>query len=402
MYNAYDQPIEISQTESGNQSTSDVLKKKMYYPTDLVSDPICQQMVGLNILSPVIKEETFRNSVQLSGTNTVLRTENNMILPSSAQIWENGVYVTKQWYDKYDFRGNLLESHGIDGVHNCTVYGYNQTLPVANIANANYATVVSNTDTSALNNMATSDADMKIKLDQIRNGLPSAMVATSIYKPLVGVTSVTGANGKTIHNAYDNWGKLSQVTDQNNYLVKQNEYHIADNPTYSIIITGSGTTNNCQLTASINGITPERWEWFDDYCGGHIASNGSTWATTSPQTYFVRAVVNGYVSECKSYLGTFSISSVPAIPSDNYFTIAGSSFTLKLIPTGGTGTYTYNWTVTEENSNDFGQTITDGGSAITITNSSTSPYEYFDITYSISSGCETITNTIGLLFDISK
>jgi YD repeat-containing protein len=399
VYNAYDQPIEIDQTESGNQSTSDVIKKKMYYPRDFAGSAVFDTLIHRNILTPVIKEETFRNTAQISGSNTVLRFENNMILPSISQVWENNAYVSKQWFDTYDFRGNLLETHGTDGVYNSTVYGYNQTLPVANIVNARYSAVVGLTDTSAVNNLGTSDADMKTKLDQIRNGLPSAMVTTSLYRPLIGVTSVTDANGKTAHTDYDNWGRLITVRDQNNNLIKQNEYHVADNPVYTITITGSGTTNNCQLTASINGIVPERWEWFDDYCGGHTVSNGSTLTTSSPQNFHVRAVVNGHVSECQSYLGTFSIS---PITSDPYSTPDGNAVKIQLNPTGGTGTYTCNWTVTEWNGSErFVQNISDGGSTIEIINTS-QENESFDVTYSITSCCETIINTIEFDIYISK
>jgi hypothetical protein len=122
-------------------SSGEKLETYYYYPFNYTGQSeIVNTMMNRNMQSIVIKTEKFKNNKKLSGTNTIFDFKNtgerNIIVPSQSQILENGMYKTHTWYDGYDNKGRLLESHGIDGIHSGIIYGFNNTLPVASFTNA--------------------------------------------------------------------------------------------------------------------------------------------------------------------------------------------------------------------------------------------------------------------------
>ena len=132
-YNYNDRLEEIKQTNSFDE---DILTK-LFYRSD-INDNVGNLMKDRNILSVVYKKEIFKGGVQLSGTNTIyeLSEDSLLILPAETQIYEDDELVTKVWYDKYDDNANLLQSHGIDNVYSSVILGYNNTMPIATVTNA--------------------------------------------------------------------------------------------------------------------------------------------------------------------------------------------------------------------------------------------------------------------------
>ncbi len=48
---------------------------------------------------------------------------------------------------------------------------------------------------------------------------------TLTYRPLVGMTSATDPQGKTIYYEYDAFGRLRDVKDLNGNIIKTYQYH---------------------------------------------------------------------------------------------------------------------------------------------------------------------------------
>ena len=72
------------------------------------------------------------------------------------------------------------------------------------------------------------------KLNEIRTTLPSAMVTTYTYKPLVGITSQTDPNGITTWYEYDGFGRLKNVLDNNSKVTGSYRYNYGSEPYLTI------------------------------------------------------------------------------------------------------------------------------------------------------------------------
>ena len=63
------------------------------------------------------------------------------------------------------------------------------------------------------------------KLDALREALPQALVTTYTHKPLVGVASVTDANGTTTTYTYNGKGELVRAADDDGRTVTEYGKH---------------------------------------------------------------------------------------------------------------------------------------------------------------------------------
>jgi YD repeat-containing protein len=137
-------------------------------------------------------------------------------------------YAIKQGFT-YDDRFNIVQQMGQDSVPTCYVWSYSSEYPVAKILNASYTAVQSvlggNAAIVAFRNSTPTDAAVNSFLAPLRTGLPSAMVTTYTYSPLVGMTSATDVNGRTSHYEYDAYGRLKDVKDWNGNIIKTYDYH---------------------------------------------------------------------------------------------------------------------------------------------------------------------------------
>ena len=116
------------------------------------------------------------------------------------------------------------------GQKECFLWGYREQYPVANIKNADYATVVAAlggqavVDAFAASNPT--DAEVKSFLMPLKAGLPNAFITSYTYKPLVGMTSQTDAKGMTTYFEYDSFQRLKYVKDQNGNIIKSYTYYL--------------------------------------------------------------------------------------------------------------------------------------------------------------------------------
>ena len=112
-----------------------------------------------------------------------------------------------------------------EGVNRIVIWGYAGRYPVAEITGANCIEVknaLGGTAPESLSSAATPDM---ARLDALREALPNALVTTYTYKPLVGVASVTDANGTTTNYTYNDKGELVRVSDDDGRTVTEYEKH---------------------------------------------------------------------------------------------------------------------------------------------------------------------------------
>jgi YD repeat-containing protein len=180
-------------------------------------------------INTLIQEESFVDNVLTSIQRTNFKTVNNVTLPKSIATGINTTTLEKRiHYYSYDSNGNPLEISKDQGPHIVYLWGYNETYPVAKIENATLAQVQSKLTNSELSNIRQgiyNTPALQTVLNKIRTGLPSAMVSTYTYDPLVGMISMTDPRGYTTYYEYDKFNRLSKVKDADGHIVNCNQYH---------------------------------------------------------------------------------------------------------------------------------------------------------------------------------
>jgi len=272
----------------------DSLQKQINYPQDMVNagkDPtgIYASMVTANMISPTVEFIESKNGMQTMKSKTNDSTFNgNLIKPNSVELQNlaNPSEVRLRYY-AYDAKGNVRIVGKAGAPKAAYVWGYNQTLPVAQATNAaandifydsfeegdgnsapdddhtgHYSHIGSYNHTfSSLDNGAytliywkksgqswllqtipvtvTSGSysfSTNDQLDDIRFYPAAAQMSTYTYDPLVGVTSITDAKGETIYYEYDGFQRLMNIRDKDRSIVKSFCYNYAGQQTSGCFI----------------------------------------------------------------------------------------------------------------------------------------------------------------------
>lgn len=146
----------------------------------------------------------------------------------------NNTTDTEVKFDKYDVKGNLLQYTTKEGIPVAIVWGYHNTLPIAKVENMTYDALVSSGLISSI--VSASDADatnpaqegtLIAALDTFRNSsaVANTKITTMTYDPLIGVTTITSAQGIRGVYKYDAANRLEKVSDQEGKLLKEIYYH---------------------------------------------------------------------------------------------------------------------------------------------------------------------------------
>jgi YD repeat-containing protein len=126
----------------------------------------------------------------------------------------------------YDNLYNLIEQRKTNDINTTYVWGYNKRFPVAQIIGSDILTVSSLFIQSVLDDPASTELQIRDELNKIRTGLANtaAQVTTYTYKPLIGMSSQTDPNGRTVYYEYDALNRLKRIRDQDGKIVKVFDY----------------------------------------------------------------------------------------------------------------------------------------------------------------------------------
>lgn len=227
IYDSHNQLKEVI-TKMSNDKTSTTQYKYSY---DFISG-VYPEMVSKNIIGPVIETTKILNDKQIYLNKTNYDKFNNLLLPKSIEEQNDlDPIETKQVFNKYDLKGNLLEVKQAKGINTSYLWSYNNQYPIAEIKNSNYDTIKDILEgaisVSDLSSASPTDAQVKGWVAILRNSglLKNAQITSYTYKPLIGMTSQTDPKGMTIYYEYDEFQRLKNVKDQNGNILKNNTYH---------------------------------------------------------------------------------------------------------------------------------------------------------------------------------
>ncbi|MDR2236615.1 MAG: RHS repeat protein [Chryseobacterium sp.] len=216
-----------SKITSHNGDTQETITK---YAQDL-SDT---RLINANMISIPLETVIKDNGNILSIDKTIFGNTTNFY-PSAVENKDLAQNPEVQaTFDIYDDKGNLIQVTNKAGISTTTIWGYYQTLPIAQIVGAKYndisalpvitaAIAASNADADNSSN----EAALLTALEnlQMHNDLKQYPVTVYTYDPLIGLTNSVSSNGlKTSYN-YDASGRLITVKDGNGKVLKENQYN---------------------------------------------------------------------------------------------------------------------------------------------------------------------------------
>jgi YD repeat-containing protein len=216
-------------------SKGEPVMKEVKYPFDMVSsgsDPsgIYQNMVAKNmVLYPAEQKET-NNTITISKAKIdYVSTSAGQYVPGSYKTWNRNTNLdeTDLIYNVFDAHGKPLQATKSNGITTTYLWGYNHQYLVAEIVGAQFATVNLVIDTSLINSQAMTEAQIRSELNKLRtdNRTKGALTKTYTYKPLIGMTSETDANGRTQYYEYDAFNRLSLIRDEKGNILKKYCYN---------------------------------------------------------------------------------------------------------------------------------------------------------------------------------
>jgi hypothetical protein len=237
---------------------------EMYYPNSpsLASEPFVQDLININKINTPIMAKSYKGELDLinhdqtqtyliNSTKVLLKKDtstNNFVLPQTTQTSIGGnPYTNGTTFDLYDDKGNILQYTPKDGIPVTTIWGYNQTRPIAKIEGITYAQLASifsfpntNVGYKILQIVTNSDLDTNDtyenqtfipSLNTFRQSIQGQgqgyKITTYAYDPLVGVKTIVPPSGIKQYYIYDTAGRLKEVreNDINGNILKEYNYN---------------------------------------------------------------------------------------------------------------------------------------------------------------------------------
>lgn len=253
----YDYNNLLLSEETFYNSKGDLFVKSYSYPSDINSG-IYATMAGVNMLNyPIEKTDYFNGSI--TGSNlTTYKTDDGHYLPDKIYTLENLSPLTsftsfngtskdshyssiaEVEFVNYNNKGDILEYKTRDGITHSLYYiqAYSD-YPVITATNITYLQLE-----SALNSISTPTLGLPLPdsyetsgeinaedIEAVVTGINSMYSANLVqsngytYKPLVGVTSQTDANGVTTYYEYDSFGRLHLMKNSDGNIQKRYNYN---------------------------------------------------------------------------------------------------------------------------------------------------------------------------------
>ncbi|WP_419868359.1 RHS repeat domain-containing protein [Chryseobacterium sp. CT-SW4] len=217
----------LSKTTAQDGSVSEVTTR---YASDLGNT----RLVNANMISVPLQVESKTDGTFISKVTTKYDNTSHFYPTSIESTNLNQVAETQTTFDVYDSKGNLVQATDKAGNSVTTIWGYYQTLPIAQIVGAKYSDISSLSVVTAAVNASNADADnpaneaaLLTALENLRlsSALQGYPVSVYTYDPLIGITNSVSDNGMKLTYEYDDSGRLLKVKNSSGQVIKENKYN---------------------------------------------------------------------------------------------------------------------------------------------------------------------------------
>jgi hypothetical protein len=192
------------------------------------------RFINANMISVPLEVETKTDGTVMTKVTTKYDNSNHFYPTSLESTDLNQTVETQMTFDVYDGSGNLVQATDKAGNSVTTIWGYNQTLPIAQITGAKYSDIsslpvitaaitASNLDAADSSN----EGDLLTALNNLRTAsqLQEYTITVNTYDPLIGVTNTISSNGIKKSYEYDDSGRLLRVLNSEGQVLKENQYN---------------------------------------------------------------------------------------------------------------------------------------------------------------------------------
>lgn len=213
----------LSESQTTN-TRGDVVTNYVHYTNEI-------QDIILNELTSIAKNSKYGTSVDNSqgfipqSTSIKYDKINNYIRPIKISHFRNGDVVSIN-HQKYDNRGNIVETKNEHGVSTVYIWGIKDSKVIAEILGISYSDIptnIINTLQDISNTRILNVSDFE-KLYNLYTTFPDIYITAYIYEPLIGVKKVIKANGFVEEVKYDE-GKATEVKNHYGELLNHFEYN---------------------------------------------------------------------------------------------------------------------------------------------------------------------------------
>lgn len=216
----------------------DVYKTEYNYPFDYTTAPYAT-MVTKNNLSTQIEERQYKNDELKKTVRYPYRAD--VTVKSGYcldKITENRNDANTEFrdvetYDAYLSCGQPLQITRKDGTKVSFLWAYGGQYVIAIAENLTIQEIRQQTgiDPEAVVKGTVDPWSTRSKMEALRKSCPQAHIMVYDYTPLVGVSEQSAPDGINQYNYYDTFGRLKEVKDTDDKVVKSYEYNLI-NPTY--------------------------------------------------------------------------------------------------------------------------------------------------------------------------
>ncbi|MEM9325850.1 MAG: RHS repeat domain-containing protein [Bacteroidota bacterium] len=225
-------PLTIKRTygyQEANSSPELTLPVHITYEMDGAND-YSESRVYLNnrgdhVISPIIEVVKERGGYTFE---KVSNTYSEYQIESTQVSYGTNVFREARFGEYNGAKPSYIKPH--TGISSVNLWGYNKTLPVAQITNLTYAEVASllGDDIELLE--ASSDTNhIRNVLLSLQARLPlEAQMTIYLYRPGIGVVETIDPNGRSTTYEYDGFQRLTKVIDHDGYTLQQFQYHYAN------------------------------------------------------------------------------------------------------------------------------------------------------------------------------
>ncbi|TKG91593.1 hypothetical protein EYV94_21450 [Puteibacter caeruleilacunae] len=218
-----------------------------YQPTSEMNRSVLDSLNAKNMVAIPLRKEIFKSDGQVSGFINNYRfmegNSNYMVLGSMYKWNTDDNYVPSVLLDKYDIKGNLLQSHKRNDISVAYLWGYDKQYPVIKAEGCSSSlleSVVQEITSRYVNGpfdyILNQVGELKT-LDELTRwkdfnkllrehvSMKDVALSTYTYDPLTGMTSQTDPNGKITYYEYDDFGRLKRIKDDSGSILKQLDYN---------------------------------------------------------------------------------------------------------------------------------------------------------------------------------
>lgn len=226
-FNADNFQVSLSKSTSQDGSITETTTK---YASDLGNT----RLMNANLISVPLQVETKTDGTVMTKISTKYDNISHFYPTSLESTDLNQTTETQMTFDLYDIKGNLVQTTDMAGNFMTTIWGYNQTLPIAQIVGAKYNDISSLSVITSAINASNADAADTINEGNLLTALENLRLASQLqeysmtlytYDPLVGVTNSISSNGIKKSYEYDDSGRLLKVKNNEGQVLKENQYN---------------------------------------------------------------------------------------------------------------------------------------------------------------------------------